>query len=321
MKHPIYLIAIGLLACALLGTGAQARTWYVPSEVATLTGALDLAQPGDTIELAVGIHRIAGDGHRIPAGVTITTDTGMPGGVVLVEEPAYFGDWRNQPVFVVNTTLGPANEVALRGITFQDFTNTFGPNEFIGQPIIGVLHGRLILENCDFRDYVGTAVKFAGGSGEFSQCSFVHGHGQPAALEFDGDALALNGCTFIACSARFPGDVVNPNVRGPEASIVKLLGGETTCDNSVFENNGPVTYVVDVGAEARLLACETCLSSNPPIWQGRVAGYVQMTCCTVVPTLWRIVDGGTLIVLDNGSPPRAVATEGTSLSLLRSLFD
>lgn len=323
MKTSIKLITGALLVCALLATGAQARILYVPSEVPTVQDALDIAGAGDIIAVAVGTYRITGDGHRVPAGVTITTDTGMPGGVVFVEEPAYWGDWRREPVFVVNTVLGPTNEVTFDGIIFKDFTNTYGPNHQIDAPIIGVMHGKLNLKNCSFDTYYGTAVKFEGGFGEIAACSFERGHGQPAALEFAGRELVLNDCSFRYLTQRFPGDVVNPDTRPAEGSILKFVSGETTCNCSMFENNGPVTYVIDVAPGARLLACESCLQTNDASWQGRVQddAFVQLTCCTALPTRWQVY--GTFIVTDSGdgAPAGAVATEGKTLSQLRSLFE
>ena len=319
MNRSLISIALGLLLCALLAGGAQARIWYVPSQVPTVPQALDMAGPGDEIAVAVGTHRITGDGHRIPAGVTIRTDTGMPGGVIFEEHPDYWGDWRDEPVFVVNSILGPSAEVRIEGITFRDFTNTFGPNQFVGAPIIGVAHGKLVMEDCVFKNYNGTAVKFAGGSGTIERCSFLQGRGQPAAVQFAGKQLDLNDCVYRELTQRFPGDAVQGGSRPAPGSILKLISGETNFDCGTFEDNGPVTYLIDVGLNAQLIACQTCIGTNHATWQGHVAGYAKLTCCAVTPTSWDVEEGGTFILVDNGGP--AAKSRDTSLSHIRSLFE
>lgn len=78
MPRPAWFARLVLaLACSLLFTSvALARTWSVPSEVATIAAAIDSAQAGDTVELACGTyleHDLV-----LKAGVTIRGETGLP---------------------------------------------------------------------------------------------------------------------------------------------------------------------------------------------------------------------------------------------------
>jgi hypothetical protein len=319
MRKTLCLIALGLLVSVLLTGGVQARTWHVPSDVATVTEALTLASSGDVIQIAVGVHKIAGYGHYLPGGVTIQSDTGMPGGVILEEEPAAFGGWRNEPVFILNSLLDPSADVIIEGITFRNFTQTFGPGEYASEPVILVGGGSLTMTECDFVNYYGTAVKFVRGSGEFTRCGFLHGRGQPVAIEFSGLRLDMDDCTFAFNSQRFPGDFIQ-NPKNINGSIVKMISGAAYFSCGAFENNGPLTHLVDIGANASLLACYTCIGDNHSVWQGRVAGTAQLTCCEAVASRWQVVDGGSLIVVDNGSSGTA-AVRSTSWSDLKSLFE
>lgn len=313
------MLTLGLLACLLMTTAVQARTWYVPSQVESVDKALSVAKFGDVIEIAVGVHKIAGYGHKLTPGITIRSDTGMPGGVVLQESSSQFGRWRDGPVFTLDPSLSPANSVVIENITFKNFTDTFGPNAVGAEPIFNILGGRLTMKNCQFDTYYGTAFKFDGGSGEFTNCDFIRGNANPVALLFAGDQLTLTDCNFTENSYKHSTVWPGKAHRTP-GTIIRLESGELYCNDSQFMDNGPLTYLVDVKAGALMHACTSCMLDNKTIWEGRVGGTVQLDCCSTTPTKWLVLPGGSLITIENGlmSP---VSVENTSLTRVKSLFN
>jgi hypothetical protein len=316
MRHSKGLLALGLLAGILLVTGAQAGIFYVPSD-GTFNEALDRAGPGDTIALAPGIHKLEGYNHQLPGGLIIRTDTGMPGGVVVEEATSTWGGWRDGPVFIMDTTLSPTEEVVIAGITFRDFTLTFGPNQYAADPIFLVRNGQLTLNDCTFDNYHGTAVKFTGGGGLLDACAFVGGHGTPAAVQFEGDRLSLENCAFQENTNRYPGDYIRGGTPG---SVLEFIKGTVTMNGGTVDKNGPVQYLMDIGRSAYVHACFVCVDENTCKWQGRIAGVLQMDCCQVSPARWNVLPGGSFIIVDNGGPKAAVVSQ-TTWTDVKALFD
>jgi len=319
-KSKLCMLTLGLLACILMTTAVQARIWYVPSQVETVDKAISVARSGDVIEIAVGVHKIAGYGHRLTPGVTIRSDCGMPGGVVLQESSSQFGRWRDGPVFILDPSLSPANSVVIENITFKNFTDTFGPNAIGPEPIFNILGGILTMTNCEFDTYYGTAVKFDGGSGEFTNCDFTNGNANPVALYFAGDKLTLTDCNFTENSYQHSNVWPGKAQRTPGA-IIRLESGELYCNNSQFMENGPLTYLVDVAQGALMHACTSCLVGNRTIWEGRVSGTVQLDCCSATPAKWLVMPGGSFITVENGLLGNPLSVENTSLTRVKSLFN
>jgi hypothetical protein len=318
------LIAIGVLGIALMPAGAQARTWYVPGDVATVTEAIELAGTDDTIVIAAGVYKIVGDGYRLADGLTIRSDMGIPGSVILTESDGNWPLGREQPVFIVQGPGGATAPVTFEGITFRDFTHAYGPNQFVAEPIINVRSGLFLLKNCVFDHYFGTAVSFDDGSGDIAHCAFVRGHGRPAAVKFSGAKLQLNDCGFRENTQRFPGDFLSDGDKLP-GSVLRLVSGEVYLGCGLFEENGPIVYLVNVEEQAILRACETCMTQNSSLWQGRVAGRVRLTCCEIDRSRWLIVNDGSVEddddELDRYHELKAMSTRNTSWTRIKSLFD
>ena len=311
---------LGVLVCALMFGGAQARIWHVPGDVLSVTEAIALAQTGDEIAIAPGVWKIQGDAHHLPTGVVIRADVGMPGAVFLEEAVVGFGQWRDHPVFILDAAMQPGSseEVRFENITFRNFTRTLGPNETAADPIVLVRNGKLILDGCTFDTFVGTALVFETGVGELTACQFLRGHGKPVVADFAGKTLLLDGCSFQQNTERTPGDWLDPALaRG--GALLRVREGHVECISSDMMENGPLTYLVDVWAGADLRACTSCLQPNHCCWQGRVAGTVQLDCCSITPALWEVLEGGHLIIVNDNEPP-VVNVESTSWTEVKALF-
>ncbi len=294
-------------------------TWNVPGDVATLPEALVLARPGDIIEIEPGIHQIEGTAHRLPMNVLIRAASGPTGSVVL-EEHAGPGQWRMQPVFIVDAahTSSPVADAWFQNITFRNFTRAYWPNVDDAEPIFRVDSGRLVMNGCTFDTYHGTAVVVRGGSGLFNACDFLRGRGAPTVFDFQGDDLELFGCNFRENSTRHPGDWLAPQGK-PRQSLVKVVSGCVFCDCNTFEDNGPAPYLIDVEPAGRLRACTSCLEPNLALKEGRVAGIVALESCVFDPLRWDVVDGGQLLILDDDAAKAAIETR--TLSQVKSLFE
>jgi len=347
-RSRICLAILGVLVCLLLAANVNARewydevpggggggagnpgavtpatVWYVPDTVPTLPMAMQVARAGDVIELAAGVHRIAGSGHVLPAGVLIRAGDGMPGAVILEESASEWGQWRVDPVFILDADgggFGGSAQVRFENITFRNFTVTFWPNTYMSEPIFQVDSGELVMDTCTFDTFYGTALQFRGGSGAFYACQFLGGRGKPTVFDFAGENLDLAGCVFHGNSERHPGDWLAPPEHADNpGSLLKVVRGDVYCDGNQFTENGPLSYVVDVRRDGTLHACTSCLQPNHAIKQGRVGGTVQLDCCTITPAAWEVLPGGRLLILNEGSP-QAVSVEARSLTQVKSLFD
>ncbi len=307
-SSPIALVCLFCL-CILIVPAAQARTWHVPSEVLTLPQAIDLAEPGDVIELAVGVHKITGREYQLKPGLTIRSDTGMPGGVILKECACYGGDWRDRPVFLLEQGGAP---VRFEGIVFKDFVLSCGPFSYIGNPIFYVTNGTVKFTDCHFENMYKTAVWFEGGAGHFRNCSFKNGCGCAGAIYFAGRRLVMTDCQFEEFSWIQDGNQLN-------GSVLQLAAGETRLNRVQFLDNGPLTHLVMVGVDANLTACSSCFIGNATMWEGEVAGRAVLDCCDHDPVMWNVVGDGEIVIIDD--PGKAAATiEVSTLSAVKSLF-
>ena len=304
---PIALVCL-ICLCILIVPAAQARTWHVPSDVLTVTEAIALAESGDVIELAVGVHKITGREHVLKPGLIIRSDTGMPGGVVLKECACYCGDWRDRPVFVVDRAGDP---VRFEGLRFKDFTLSCGPFPTIGNPIFHVTDGSVKFTDCRFENLWKTAVWFDGGVGHFRGCTFENGCGCAGAIHFDGQRLFLTDCRFEQFHWLNDGQELAGN-------ILQLVSGEIELNRVIFADNGPLIELVTVGADAELNAYSSCFVDNATMWEGVVAGRAVLDCCSIDPVLWNVVDGGELMII--GDDTKAATIEQTTLSAVKSLF-
>jgi hypothetical protein len=304
-------IALVCLICLgiLIVPSARAEILRVPGDVPTLCQAFQLADRGDVIELAVGVHKLVGREIVLKPGIVVRTDTGMPGGVVLKESGCFCGDWRDRPVFVMADGGDP---VRFEGITFADFTLSCGPAPYIGNPVFHVLDGLLKFDRCRFVNSWKTIAWFDGGSGRFEDCRFEDGCGCAGAIHFAGERLLVKNTIFSGYEWLEHGP-------GFQGNILDLVAGEISLVQTTFQDNGPLVQLVTVGADAELSACSSCFLGNATIWEGEVAGRAVLDCCEVDPGLWNVLPGGDLkIIGDLDITP--VGVEKRSLSAVKSLF-
>jgi hypothetical protein len=307
-NHPtIALVCLGCL-CILLAPAVKAETWRVPGQVASLPEAIDLAESGDIIEIAVGIHKFVGRDITLKPGLTIRTDTGMPGCVVLKECGCYCGDWRDRPVFILDQA---GEAVKFEGIDFADFTLSCGPNQYTGNPIFHVLAGAIKFDQCNFKNTWKTIAWFDGGDGAFVDCGFQDGCGCAGAIHFAGRRLDIE-------NSRFEGYHWLHQDGQLAGNVLDLVSGEIHLDQCQFVDNGPLVQLIRVGAGADLEACSSCFVDNATMWEGEVAGHAVLDCCQIDPILWHVLPGGDLVIIDD---PGKAAVRNRSLSAVRSLFE
>jgi hypothetical protein len=305
----IALACLGWLA-VIGGMNADAcQVWRVPGDLDTVPDAIAAAQTGDTIEIDMGHHKIVGRGHSLRSGVTIRGVGGVLGSVVLSESARFPGDWRDAPVFVLDH---PGEPCRFEGISFRNWHLGDGPYQFISNPIFHVLEGTLELVDCEFKDFYNAALYFSGGDGLLESCRFAHGRGCPSAVSFGGGELMVRDSWFhhnswIHDCGEYRG------------SVMHLRSGQTTLVDCRFEENGPLVRIIRIDRPAVLDAHEMCLGCNASMWEGRVAGRAYLDCCEIRPTMWQVVDGGELVIID--PPDKAMARESASWSRVKSLFD
>ncbi|MBD3222373.1 hypothetical protein GF314_14135 [bacterium] len=310
--RPFVLIALACLGwLAVLGAVNvdASQIWRVPGDFGTVPEAIASAQPGDTIEIDMGHYKIAGRGYSLPPGLTIRGIGGVVGSVVLSESARFPGDWRDAPVFVLDQ---PGEPCRFEGISFRDWNLGDGPYQFISNPIFHVLEGTLEFVDCEFRDFYKHALYFSGGDGLLDGCRFAHGRGCPSAVSFGGGELVVRDSWFhhnswIHDCGEYRG------------SIIHLRSGQTSLIDSHFEDNGPLVRIIRIDRPAELNAEATCLVRNASMWEGRVAGSAYLDCCEICPSMWQVVDGGELVIID--PLDKAMARESASWSQVKSLFD
>ena len=306
-RSQIALVSL-FIFCLYIVPGAAAAIYRVPADVPTLPQAIELAQRGDIIELAVGKHKLAGREIMLKPGLTIRTDTGMPGGVVLEECACYCEDWRNRPVFILDADNDPCR---FEGITFANFTLSCGPDQYVNMPAFHVVEGTLKFTDCKFLNFYKTAVWFDGGVGRFLRCDFVTGQGCPSLVRFGGERLVIDECTITDQR----GMVYCGEFRG---TILQLLAGETYLLNTMLNDNGPLVTMVEVGPLAYLEARDSCFSQNLTMWEGRIYGSALLDCCTVDPVLWYVAEGADLVIVEDLD--KAARVETTTWTDVRNLF-
>jgi hypothetical protein len=313
MQKPTLIGLVCLIClCILTISSAEARIWRVPSDAPNLNLAIEMADPGDVIELAVGRHKLAGREIFLKTGLTIRPDTGLPGSVVVEECACHCDDWRDRPVFVLSAFGG--DPVTFEGITFRDFD--LSCDHFPNNPVFYAAGGTLNFERCTFEGFYKTAAWYEhGASGRFAGCTFSGGAGSPSVVRFAGAQLVMERCVFRE-------NTWIDDDGGLTGSILRLDAGATQLDDSVFDDNGPLIHLVTVGADATLDACATCFADNLTMWEGRVEGVVTLDCCEYDPVLWEIVGDGQLVILDDpgATAAKSMQVEHSSLTEVKRLF-
>ena len=142
------LLACIIVVIAAAPTGVLARTWHVPSEVATIQAAIDSAAAGDTVLVATGTYTWSGQATgnangliRMKSGVTLRSATGSAECVTLDAE--YMGR--------VIHCEGVDNTAKIQGFTIiNGLINDYS----IDGPGAGIYckASSPAITNCDFKD-------------------------------------------------------------------------------------------------------------------------------------------------------------------------
>ncbi len=305
------LIALVCLVSLAAGNALACQTYHVPGDAPNLPAAIAMAQPGDIIELAMGRHKIVGREHALKADLTIRCTGGLPGACVLEEVGSYPGDWRDHPVFILDDPGAPCR---FENLTFRGWNLADGPYQFISNPILHVVSGRVSFQSCQWQDFYKQAMYFSGGRGEFRDCEFSYGRGCPSAISFGGDELVLDGCRFHHNSWIMDCDAL-------QGSILQLCTGETRLTDCQFLDNGPLVHVLTIERHATLVGSQSCWSANTSVWEARLAGTAYLDCCELCVNLWHVVEGGELVLIDPPTLAKAMSREAVSWSGVKSLFD
>jgi len=315
----IALVCLFVLCCGGAGVAWSCEIIAVPGDAACVTDAIAMAHSGDIIEVALGRHKIVGGNHLLKAGITIRNSIHLPGACVFEEVAAHPGDWREQPVFVLEQAGTPCR---FEGITFRNWNLADGPLPDARQPIFNVLEGRIIFEACQWQDFQGEALRFDGGLGELHDCEFAGGSGWPSAVFFAGQELKLDRCLFRHNTGYDAG-------QGWEGVVVQLRRGVTRMDDCIFHDNGPLTRVLQVDRGGTVVGCNSCLDCNDTMQEASVAGRAFLWNCGIQADWWVVLEGGELAILDAPAQDqgdgrgqlKAMRQESMSWSGVKSLFD
>lgn len=310
MRLKSYLALICFIClCICIIPAAQARTWYVPGDCPDLPAALQVAQSGDEILIAIGNYKIVGREHQVPSGITIKGGAGIPGSCVMEESGVCQGEWRDAPIFIVNE---PGRPTRFEGITFRNFNLGCGEVPYVCNPIFYVTNGRIQFEDCQWQDFYKKVFHFDGGSGSFVDCEFSEGLGCPSAITFAGDELIIDNCVFKQNEWIMECDELH-------GSILALEGGTTRINNSLFCDNGPLIEMLMVGPNAILRADNMCMTECATMWEAVVEGHAYLSGCLINPVLWQTIGDGEIHFAD-GPGDKAMAVELKSLSQVKSMF-
>lgn len=316
------LIALVCL-CLLCGSGAgvvrACETITVPGDAACVTDAIAMANPGDTIEIALGRHKIVGRNHLLKAGLTIRSSVYPPGACVLEESPSYPGEWRDHPVFVLDQ---PGAACRFEGITFRDWNLAEGPNPGLRYPMFHVFDGQIAFQDCQWQDTAGEVVRFTGGRGELADCEFTDGTGYPALITFKGQELLLDRCSFV-------GIVGQVTDHGREGSVLKMQRGVIRMAECNFQDDDLLSSVLEIGRGAMLVGSNSCLDCCDTVLEGLVAGQAFLNGCVIHRDRWTVSDGGHLVMLDAPAQDqgegrgqlKAMRQQAASWTSIKSLFD
>lgn len=313
MRSTLALILVGCMCLILAPAAAEpCQVWQVPGDFDTLPQALQSVQPGDTIELAMGRHKITGGGHLLMADLTIRCRDALPGACVLEESATYPGEWRDAPVFTLDQPGAPCR---FEGITFRNWNLADGPYQFISNPIFHVMSGTLEMIDCQFQDFYKYALYFSGGQGLIENCEFAHGAGCPSAISFGGDDLIVRDTVFHHNTWIYDCDQYM-------GSIIHLRSGTAHVENCDFYDNGPLVHMIRVERAGTLFGDQFCLGCNATMWEARVEGHAYLTCCEICCSMWQVCNGGELVMIDvPDRAGKAMATESATWSDVKSLFD
>jgi hypothetical protein len=90
-------------------------------------------------------------------------------------------------------------------------------------------------------------------------------------------------------------------------TVLRLGAGRTDLENNQFTDNGPLTYVLDVGSRDDAYAHSCCFEPDSCERTGRITGRLRRDRCEISGTNWEVLDGGVLITTDGKGQARRPA--------------
>ena len=235
------MVRIALLFTTALATSALAETLHVPKEHSTIQSALDVAQPGDVVEIAAGIYT---ESDLVPGGLNIT----VRGAINSDGTPAVIIDGAGEGIifmFGVNGTDG----AVIENIHFTGSTGN----------AIWIYHHSPIIRNCTF---TGLSIGADGGAiwssdteAIIENCRFVNNDGGNTGSIFfskaksDGPGPTIRGCVFEGNTANSTAVIqyCNPVIEqctfesntSPDffGATVRMLHSAATVRDCVFSGN------------------------------------------------------------------------------------
>lgn len=305
----VCLCSLGFIASA---NAERCQVIHVPGDAATVPEALIMAEANDIIEVALGVHPIVGRNIPLKAGVTLRSAGAPFGGCVLTEVPQGPGDWRDAPVFVMEEGGQPFR---MENITFRHWTLSDSPYQTIACPVIHVDGGQVEFRRCMWQDTYKQVIYFTSGNGQLQECIFRDGRGYPASISFGNGELELIDCQFHGNSWVLHDGLL-------KGSLMHLRSGNVQLDGCLLGGNGPLSEVLIIDRGVTLVGDHACMGCNMAIWEAELAGHAYLNCCEIVPSLWHVLEGGELVLID---PPttqnKAMAYRQTSWSQVKALFD
>jgi predicted outer membrane repeat protein len=211
----------------LFGVEGRAAVRQVPSEYATIQGAIDASAAGDSVLVAPGIY--SDYTQRIFHGFQRHACVFLADGVVLLSEggpEVTTIDMLEVAVFQANVIYG---EQLLSGQTMvEGFTVTGVPTDRAGAFVVD--SERVTFRDCVFRDMGGpysAALSSRYTHVDVIACAFSDLVGFPAGISVLEADLMVDECTFTNCAERAIG-LEGANLGVPEQAVIR---------NSVFLNN------------------------------------------------------------------------------------
>ena len=236
-----YMVRITILFATALATSSLAETLHVPKEHSTIQSALDVAQPGDVVEIAAGIYT---ESDLVPGGLSIT----VRGAINSDGTPAVTIDGAGEGIifmFGVNGTDG----AVIENIHFTGSTGN----------AIWIYHHSPIIRNCTFTGLStgadGGAIWSSDTEAIIENCRFVNNDGGNTGSIFfskaksDGPGPTIRGCIFEGNTANSTAVIqyCNPVIEqctfesntSPDffGATVRLLQSAATFSDCVFSGN------------------------------------------------------------------------------------
>ncbi len=258
-----------VVSCLTISNAVLAGTIRVPTDDATVAGALSVSAPGDTILLAPGIYTQE-TSLRLRDDQVLMSETNNPADVILQGNGS-------QPVILVDE--GGDGITTIRGITVR--------NGSIG--IENFWSGRTIISNCVITGNVGTGVHFFYAGLEMSDTDISDNGGPGFHLQGYTQTKHVSETTLNNCA-------ITGNTSSDSGGGVKIMDAHIQMyDCSITGNSAVTGGGVYIGTDATYpdgagITAYDCTIVDNFADQGS-DGYVDLDyfwahCCDLEPSNW-----------------------------------